>query len=429
VTLTNSDVVRILTSLGLLLATAHLFGFLFSRIGQPRVIGEILGGVILGPTVLGTLFPRIANWPFPTTGPTAAVLGAVYQLGLLLLMFSAGTEIRSTFRPGERKTVALVTLTGTLLPLTAGFLVQAAYEPTGLAGPSSHAAALGLVFAIAIAVTSIPVISRIMHDLGILETAFARIVLSVAVLEDIALYVLLAIALALVPRSEADDFGLPALLGLDPSSALGIGYYVIATLGLFAVLLLLGPYVLRLGVRSRLNVLKQASPIASQMLVLFGITVLSMVLGVAPVFGAFVAGIVAGTSRGERAVRARRSIQDFSFAFFIPTYFALVGLRLDLIREFDVLFFLGFLAFASAVKSLSVYLGSRLAGERPSGARNLAVALNARGGPGIVLASVSLDAGIISAEFYSSLVMLAIITSLLAGWWLERAVARERPLR
>jgi Kef-type K+ transport system membrane component KefB len=429
VTLANSEIVRILTSLSLLLAAAHLFGFLFRRIHQPRVIGEILGGVVLGPTLLGAILPEIEAWLFPPTGPTAGVLGAVYQLGLLLLMFSAGTEIRSSFRPGERKTVALVTVTGTLLPLAAGLLVLAAFEPAGLAGPMSQSTALGLVFAIAIAVTSIPVISRIMHDLGILDTAFARIVLSVAVLEDVALYVLLAIALALVQRSEADVFGLPALLRLDPSSAIGTGYYVLVTLVLFTVLLILGPPLLRLGVRSRFNVLKQASPIASQILVLFGITAVSMFLGVAPVFGAFVAGIVSGTSKGERAVRARRSIQDFSFAFFIPVYFALVGLRLDLIREFDFLFFIGFLAFASAAKSLSVYLGSRLAGERPSAARNFAVALNARGGPGIVLASVSLDAGIISGEFYSTLVMLAIITSLLAGSWLERLVARERPLR
>jgi Kef-type K+ transport system membrane component KefB len=424
VTLSNDEVARFLGALGLLLALAHLFGYLFKRFHQPQVIGEIVGGLVLGPTVLGTLLPGLKEWAFPDTGPTAAVLAAVYQLGLLLLMFSAGTEIRSSFRPGERKTVGIVTLTGTVLPLAAGFVVMAVVDPAGLAGPSSQPAALGLVFAIAIAVTSIPVISRIMYDLGILDTAFARIVLSVAVLEDILLYVLLAIALALVQRSEANVFGLPELLGIDPSSPLGTGYYVLATLALFTLLLVLGPPTLRLGVRSRFNVLKRASPIASQILVLFAVTGIAMFLGVTPVFGAFVAGIVAATSLGERAVQARGSIRDFSFAFFIPVYFAIVGLRLDLIREFDLLFFLGFLLFASAAKALSVYLGSRMSGEGPSAARNLAVALNARGGPGIVLASVSLDAGIISEEFYSALVMLAILTSLVAGSWLERVVRK-----
>jgi Kef-type K+ transport system membrane component KefB len=429
VTLSNSEVARFLGALALLLASAHLFGYLFKRLHQPRVIGEILGGLVLGPTVLGTLLPGLKGWAFPDAGPTAAVLAAVYQLGLLFLMFSAGTEIRSSFSPGERKTVGFVTLTGTVLPLGAGFLVLAVFDPAGLAGPSSHPGALGLVFAIAIAITSIPVISRIMHDLGILDTAFARIVLSVAVLEDVLLYVLLAIALALVQRSEANAFGLPELLGIDPSSALGTGYYVLATLAVFTLLLVLGPPSLRLGVRSRFNVLKRASPIASQILVLFSVTGIAMVLGVTPVFGAFVAGIVAATARGERAVQARASIREFAFAFFVPIYFAIVGLRLDLIRQFDLLFFLVFLLFASAVKALSVYLGSRLSGEGRSAALNLAVALNARGGPGIVLASVALDADIISREFYSALVMLAIVTSLVAGSWLERVVRKGTALR
>lgn len=429
VTLSSSEIVRFIGALGLLLALAHLFGYVFKRFRQPRVIGEIAGGLVLGPTVLATLLPGLKEWAFPDTGPVAAVLGAVYQLGLLFLMFSAGTEIRSSFRPGERKTVGLVTLTGIVLPLAAGFAFMAVFDPAGLAGVPSQPAALGLVFAIAIAVTSIPVISRIMHDLGILDTAFARIVLSVAVLEDVLLYVLLAIALALVQAPEGYPFGLPDLLGIDPSSALGTGYSVVATLAMFALLLVLGPPILRLGVRSRFNVLKRASPIASQVLVLFAITGIAMFLGVTPVFGAFVAGIVAATARGERAVQARSSIREFSFAFFVPVYFALVGLRLDLIREFDLLFFLGFLLFASAAKALSVYLGSRMSGEDPSTARNLAVALNARGGPGIVLASVSLDAGIISEEFYSALVMLAIVTSLVAGWWLERVVRKGAALR
>jgi Kef-type K+ transport system membrane component KefB len=412
-----------------LLAFAHLFGYLCKRMRQPRVIGEIVGGLVLGPTVLGSLVPRLAGWVFPATGPSATVLAAVYQLGLLLLMFSAGAEIRSSFSSGERKTVALVSLTGTVLPLAAGFLVLVVFDPADLGGPAAQPTALGLVFAIAIAITSIPIISRIMHDLGILDTAFARIVLSVAVLEDIVLYVLLAIALAVVQRSEQDVFGLPQLLGFDPSSAMGTVYYVLATLALFTGLLIVGPPMLRLGVRSRFNVLKRASPIGSQILVLFAVTGVAMFLGVAPVLGAFVAGILAATARGERAIQARSSIKDFSFAFFIPVYFAIVGLRLDLIREFDALFFLGFLLFASAAKLLSVYLGSRMAGERPFAARNLAVALNARGGPAIVLASVSLDAGIIGEEFYSALVLLAIVTSLAAGSWLERVVRRGARLR
>ena len=125
----------------------------------------------------------------------------------------------------------------------------------------------------------------------------------------------------------------------------------------------------------------------------------------------------------------RLAIRNFSFAFFIPVYFAIVGLRLNLLRDFDPIFFVGFLAFACAIKSASVYAGARLAGELRSSARNLAVAMNARGGPGIVLASVAYDARIINEHFYASLVMLAIVTSLLAGAWLQRVIESGRSLR
>ena len=106
----------------------------------------------------------------------------------------------------------------------------------------------------------------------------------------------------------------------------------------------------------------------------------------------------------------------------------MVGLRLDLAHHFEPLFFVFFLAFACLVKSASAYAGARLAGEEKAGARNLAVALNARGGPGIVLASVAFDAGIVDLGFYTTLVMLALVTSVLAGWWLEATLRRGRAL-
>jgi len=110
-------------------------------------------------------------------------------------------------------------------------------------------------------------------------------------------------------------------------------------------------------------------------------------------------------------------------------YFAIVGLRLDLLRDFEPLSFLAFTAFACIAKSASVYLGARIAREPRTSAINLAVALNARGGPGIVLASVAWDARIIDDGFYTTLVLLAVLTSLAAGSWLESVVRSGRPLR
>jgi Kef-type K+ transport system membrane component KefB len=429
VNLSASDVAHLLLSLMLLLAAAHAVGHLFVVLRQPRVIGEITGGLLLGPTLFGALFPDLQAQVFPAQGPTASVVGATYQLGLLLLMFCSGAEMRSVFRRDEGRIVALVTVSGVVLPFLAGVLLFRVLDSTALLGEAQDPTALLLVFALAIAVTSIPVISRIMLDLGIIDTSFARIVLGVAVVEDVVVYIVLAVALGMVATGEGDGFGVPALLGLEPGGVAGMIFHVMATLVLFVAVLTVGIRAFRWSRRQRWNLLAKSNPIGYHLLLMFASTLACVALGITPMFGAFLAGIAASTGRGPLAAQARDGIKQFSFAFFIPVYFAVVGLQIDLVRNFDAVFFVGFLTFACAAKSLSVYLGARLAGESPRGARNLAVATNARGGPGIVLASVAFSAGIVSQQFFAALVMLAVVTSLLAGTWLGRVVRSGQPLR
>jgi Kef-type K+ transport system membrane component KefB len=428
-TLTSGDVARFLLALTLLLAAAHSGGYLFAHFRQPRVIGEIVGGLILGPTVLGTIAPGVEASLFPTTGAVPVVLDALSQLGLLLLMFGAGTEMRSSFKSDERRTVGAVTITGVALPAIVGFGF-AALLPDGYAmGTAGDHTAFVLIFVLAIAVTSIPVISRIMFDLGILETAFARIVLAVAVLEDVIVYVVLAVALGMVAAGSADQIGVPYLLGLEPGSLANSLFHVVATVGFLGLALWLGPPLYRRILRFRFNLVRKGNQIGFQLVFMLSVAVVAVMLGVVPLFGAFVAGIVVGTSSGEKVVEARETIRTFSFAFFIPVYFAMVGLRLDLVHAFSPLFFLLFFTVACLAKYTSVWIGARIAHESKVGAHNLAAALNARGGPGIVLASVALAAGIIDQSFYACLVLLAILTSLAAGSWLGAVVRADKPLR
>jgi Kef-type K+ transport system membrane component KefB len=428
-TLPVEDLARLLLALALLLSGAHACGYLFARLRQPRVIGEILGGLLLGPTVFGALLPAVQAYAFPGEGPVPAVLDAFYQLGLLLLMFGAGAELRSAFQPGEGRTVGAVTLTGMLVPFAVGLGFVQVVATQDLIGAAEHQGAFVLVFSLAIAVTSIPVISRIMGDLGILDTPFARIVLAVAVIEDVIVYVILAIAIGLVAPASGHGFGLQHALGLEPGSGAAIAYHVVVTLGLLVLARGPGPALYRRVRRLRLNLVRRGSLIGFQLAFLLAVTLLATSLGVVPLFGAFLAGITVGASGKDGAAEARETIRAFALAFFVPIYFAIVGLRLDLLHAFSPLFFVGFLGVACVAKAASVWVGAKLAGETEHGARNLAVALNARGGPGIVLASVAYDSAIISQDFYAVLVMLAIVTSLLAGSWLERVVRTEAPLR
>lgn len=424
----TSDLAHLAAALILLLAAAHGCGFLFRLLRQPVVLGEVMGGLLLGPTVFRRFLPDWQKWIFSDNLQTVTVLGAIYQLGLLLLMFSSGAEIRTLFQKGEGKAVALITLTGTALPLLLGFVLLRFIDTTPYLGPVRSEAAFGLVFAIGLAVTSIPVISRILYDLKLLETSFARIVLSTAVAEDILLYILLAIALSLAGHSDGSLFGVPGMLRIHGTSYAGLAYYTSVPLIFLALSVFVGPIAYRWASGLRYNVLSQSNSVGYLLVILLIMAGLTASLGVTPMFGALMAGIV--TSQAvEEPERPRRVIATFSFAFFIPIYFAMVGLKLDLGRSFPLGFFVALLVFACTVKALSIYAGARLAGQPRASAWNFAVAMNARGGPGIVLASLAYEAKIINQGFYAVLVMLSLVTSLLAGSWLDFAVRRGVEIR
>jgi Kef-type K+ transport system membrane component KefB len=302
---------------------------------------------------------------------------------------------------------------GTVLPFVLALLIAPMLPLELVAGSASQRTALILVIGIAVAVTSIPVISKILHDLKILHTRFARLILGVAVLEDVALWGVLAVATALAART---------LLPVRQ-----VVTHVLATLLYFAIGLLILPAVLRRVSRTRWNPLARTAPIAYIIAVLLAYTAIAAALDVSLVFAAFLAGfgvVVAGLEELSEAIAV---VSKISFSVFIPVYFAVVGYRLDL-RNFPFTMLAVFLVLAGIVKLASAGLGAKLAGFGWLDSTNLAITLNARGGPGIVLASVAYDAQIINAPFYTTLVLAAVLTSQAAGAWLDFVLRRGWPL-
>jgi Kef-type K+ transport system membrane component KefB len=327
--------------------------------------------------------------------------------------------MRRLLQRNAARTVGLIATLGLVIPFAAGLGLVAALGAKRFEGTAPDHTALTLVFGLAVAVTSIPVISRIMHDLGLLETRFARIVLSVAVIEDIVVYVLLAVAVGLVQQTSSTAFGLPTALDIHTVAQNSVYHSAVAILFL-GLALTTGGRVYRLLLNSRVGTANGGSPIVLQLVWLVTLSAAALALGLVPLYGAFVAGIAVASADQSLVVRERDALSDVSFAFFIPIYFAVVGIKLDLIHHFDAPFFVGFLVFACIAKAASVYAGALLAREDRSTATSLAIAMNARGGPGIVLATTAYGAGIINETFFVSLVMLSVVTSLIAGAWLER---------
>lgn len=395
------------------LLLAHGLGWLFTRMRQPRVVGEILAGIFMGPTLAGQFWYR----DFPVQkGALPLPLELCYQLGLLMLMFLSGAEVKQIFRRGDRKEITLLSIFGTGLPFIAALAFVWTLDLHVLQGAKGAGLPLILVIGIAVAVTSIPVISKIFFDMKILHTRFAKLVLGVAVLEDIGLWAVLAIATALAKNAAA------------PTSF--IAKEIAITLAYFAFGLLLMPRVLKRVHKASWNVLSKQSPEAYLLVMALAYIGLAAYLNVNLVFAAFLAGLAVPKKNyiHREYHEAIHSISRFSFAFFIPVYFALVGYKLDLQKSFSLTILVVFTAVACVMKLASVWLGARLAGFKGLDAINLAVATNARGGPGIVLASVAYEAQIVSPVFYTTLILLAIFTSQAAGAWLEYVLRQGKPL-
>ena len=411
-------------TLSVLIAAVHGLGYLFQRLKQPRFVGEILAGALLGPFVLGRVMPAFSARLFGGVGTGQShievILDFIYWIGLFLLMFLSGSESRHLMEKQNRKPTAWFLSLGTMLPFVlilafGKFLVPLA----SITGTANHPVSALLILAIAIAVTSIPVISRILFDLKILHTRFASLILGYAVLEDILLWAVLAVATGIASSAGKHN-------------ATEITTHVLVASVYMAVGLTIAPKALSWLNDAKWNVLIKASRVGYLFFTLFIYAAIAALLDVNLVFAAFLAGFgVVGGLNGEARARFSKQLESIflvSRGVFIPIYFAMVGYKLILGRGFSLSMLLVFLAVSSVIAIVSFTTASLAAGFRGLDVINLAITKNARGGPGIVLASVAFDAGIINAPFYTTLVLAAVLTSQFTGAWLRFVLAKGWPL-
>ena len=410
--MSNAALTQVILVLLLLVGLAQFLGWLFVKMRQPKVVGEILAGVVLGNALLGRI-PAVARL-VRNVEHQGNALDLVYWMGLLLLMFLAGAETQQLFTRDERREVGWLTIVGTGLPFLLGILFAPWIIRPSLAGPNGNRISLTIILGVGVAVTSVPVVSKIFADLNILHTRFARLVLGVAVIEDMVLWLALAIATAVAGKAA-----------LDPRA---MSMHLLVTVVFFVVGLTLLPRAVKRINKSEFNVVVKHSPTGYALAVLLGYCAAAGALDVSLVFAAFLAGFAVVHKKRRIFAGALDAIGKVAFAFFVPVYFALVGLKLDLVRGVSLGMIAAFIAGTCAVKVLSVSMAGRFAGFRGLDLINLAITTNARGGPGIVLASVAFDAGIISSKFYTTLVVAAVVTSQIAGAWLDYVLRSGKPL-
>jgi Kef-type K+ transport system membrane component KefB len=413
----SQDFVKFALQISVMLGFAVLFGQLMRRIKQPAVLGEMIGGIILGPTVFGLLVPGLFVWLFKSSATVAVARDASIKLGMLFFLFIAGLETNiSDFKKLGRR-AALIGLVGTLVPIAVGVaLVYALPRAFWGEAVQAHFFAFALFVGMNLANSANPVLARILMDLGLLNGGIGTLCMTATIVDDLVNWTLFAIILSdIAPSgsaSSATSLSMSiALVALTFVLILGVGRW-------------LGPRTLR---KLKGHVTWPSGFIAVTALVVLVAASITEGLGLHAFLGAFLVGAALG-GQGDEHKEAHDVMTRFALGFFAPIYFISMGMTTNYITNFDWQLVLVILVAALASKLFGVLLGAKMAGmpiDRDAWA--IAFGLNARGATGIILAGVGLAAGVIDDRIFVAIVVMALVTSILAGpmmnWLLSHRIA------
>ncbi len=404
----------VLVQLAVVVAAARVFGVLARRVGQPTVVGEVVAGLLLGPSAFGALFPELAaavfrptldGVPQPLTDAAFPKIFAVLsQLGLILLLFLIGLEFEFGHLKARGKAAVGISLAGTAIPFALGaglaLVVHPYLEPHPEKGPIDRFG-LTLFMGVAMAITAIPVLGRMMLEMGITRTKLGAVVITAAAVGDAVGWVLLATVAAL------------AAARFDPADTLLMAALTVAFGLLMAVAVrpVLAAYFRRSmaanGGKLTLNAL------AVLLVAVLLAALATNRIGIFAVFGPFLLGAVLSDQHALRDAVAAR-LRDFVTAFFLPVYFTYTGLRTEvgsLAGGTMWLICLAVIGTAVVGKFGGCGLAARAAGYPRREAALIGALMNTRGLMELVVVNVGYEAGVIPKSLYCMLVLMAVATT------------------
>ncbi|HVC31100.1 MAG TPA: cation:proton antiporter [Steroidobacteraceae bacterium] len=401
-----------LSQIIVLLLIGRLLGELLSRWGQPPVMGQLLGGIVLGPSVLGHLSPAAELALFPHSPQQQAMLTAVAQLGVLLLLLLTGMETDLSVMRNSGRAAINVSLTGIAVPFIFGVAAIELLPASMLVKPNQRLL-LALFIGTALAVSSVKIVATVVRELGFVRRTVGQIMLGAAIMDDAIGWIIVSV-----------------LLGLAQAGSIDVGDVLRSVLGTLAFLI----FSITLGRRLVFHAIRWTNdhfvselPVITAILVIMGAMALAThAIGVQTVLGAFVAGILIGESPILTG-HIEEQLRGLIVALFMPVFFGLAGLGTDiasLARPDMLLLTVGLIVVASVGKFSGATLGGRLAGL--TGAESLAIGcgMNARGSTEVIIASIGLSMHLIDESFFTAIVVMALVTTLVMPPMLRWALGR-----
>ncbi|HLJ39413.1 MAG TPA: cation:proton antiporter, partial [Steroidobacteraceae bacterium] len=408
----GASVAVFIAQLVVLLVFSRLIGELLQRIGQPAVMGQIIGGVLLGPSVLGALAPQLSHLLFPEAPQQRAMLDAVSQLGILLLLLMTGMEIDlSVFRQARRPAIS-VSVSGIALTFLGGCLLGALLPEAMLPQPGRRLIT-ALFLGIALSISSVKIVALVVRDLGFLRRTIGQVIVGASVLDDTIGWIAMSITFGLAVHGAVD-------IAAVAHSVLGTAVFL--TLSIF-----FGRRLIFMILRWSNDVLSSEMANITTVVVVTGVLALvTNALGVHLVLGAFIAGVLLGQSP-MLTKQLNAQLRGLIMGLFMPIFFSTVGLTIDLgslAQPRYLWLMLVLIALASVGKFLGAFLGGRLVGLTYAEAFVVGCGMNARGSTEVIVASIGLQVGALNLPLFTAIVAMAVVTTLAMPPMLRWAYSR-----
>lgn len=417
----HHDVLTLIIRIAVLLIAARGLGELAQRINLPSVVGEILAGIVLGPSLLSSLFPAVGEWIIPQSATQGYLLEIVSLLGVMFLLLITGLETDLALIRRQAKAAAGASIGGISVTFTTGFLLGSFLPETLVAAPERRII-FSLFIATAMSISAIPVIAKVLMDMKIMRRDVSQTILAAGMTDDTVGWMLLSI-----------------VAGLATGTAVNAGT-VLAAIGSVAFFLILSFTFGRWLVRRSLDYVQDELLSRDRILTLvvaltFVWGAISHALNIEAVLGAFFMGILFG-QMPRLPVDVVHKLESMTLGIFAPIFFAVAGLKvnvLDLLTPRLMAITLLVIFLATFGKILGVYIGARAIGRRDHWtALSLGAGLNARGAMEIIVATIGLQVGILTQDMFSIIVIMAMATSLMAPpalrWTLSKVVPDEQEL-
>ena len=397
--LSSDEVLSFLIIVSVILISARILGELFRKFKQPAVIGEILAGVLLGPSLLGTLSPHLFESIFTAEkGVPYKAFDGLAQIGIILLMFIAGFEVDLKQIRKQGKQAASISLMGLVFPFAMGFATVWFFYDRIFAAPAGTSLVIpAMFFGTALSITALSVIAKILLDMNILRSKIGNLVLTAAMIDDFLGWILFSIIMQLMKPGEESALWSVSMVLVYTLFILTIGRWLVDKFLLIAGKFLSGGGLITVSV----------------CLCLLS-AVYTEYLGVRGIFGAFLMGVAIGDSRFFPE-RLQNILHQFVINIIAPLFFASIGLRVNFVTNFNVEIVAIILFIACFAKIIGAGIGSRMSGLSKNESYAVAFGMNSRGSQEIVLGALALQAKIIDEPIFVGLVVMTIITILIAG--------------